>query len=151
MSPEQVGYALLIFSGQRPELAAGESPVVVGLSLGPEHALAHHIAVGLVVIGGDAGAQPVSLIVAAQSAPAGLAFGHQGYARLTGISKKLAQRISVGVLVGNGVERGWNIAAGCLRAPHGLTRQEAAGRQGDALVMEGVGIGNGFFDCRGVI
>jgi hypothetical protein len=65
----EVGDALLVFRSQRPELAAGEGPAVVQFGLSPDHALAQHVAVGLVVVGGDAGAEEVGLDVAAQPCP----------------------------------------------------------------------------------
>jgi hypothetical protein len=140
----EIGDALLVFSSQRPQLAAGEGPVAVGLGLRPDDALAQHVAVGLVVVGGDAGAQPVSLVVAAQGAPVGLALGHQGDARLTGAAVELAERIGVRALVGNGAEGGGNVAAGGLGAPNSFTRRVAAGRDADALVVEDVGAGDSF-------
>ena len=90
-----------------------------------DHALAHHVAVGLVVVGGDAGAQEVSLVVAAQGAPAGFAFGHQGDARLAGAAEELAERIGVGVLVGKCAESGGNVAAGGLGAVNSFSRQRS--------------------------
>ncbi len=95
MSPERLESRFLILRGKRPQLAAGEGPVVMSLSLGPEHALPQHVAVGLVVVRRDAGAQKVSLVVAAQCSPARLAFDHQAYTRLTGGSVELAQGVRV--------------------------------------------------------
>ena len=132
----EIGDALLVFRSQRPQLAAGKGPVVVGLSLSPDHALAEHVAVGLVVVGRDAGAQPVSLIVAAQRAPAGLAFCHQSDTRLPRASVELTQRIGVGVLVRDGIESRRNIATSRLRAVNSFTRCVAARRNGDSLVVE---------------
>src|ERR1035437_2307380 len=126
--------ALLVFGGQRPQLAAREGPMVVSLGLRPKHALAQNVAVGLVVVGGDAGAQPVCLVVAAQSAPVGLALGHQCGARLAGAAKEFAQRIGIGALVWNRTESGGNVTAGSLGAVSRFTRQVASRCKGDALV-----------------
>ena len=45
----------------------------------------------------------------------------------------------------------WYIAAGGLRAPHGFTRNVASRREGDALVVQGGGIGDRFLDRRSFV
>ncbi len=75
-----------------------------GLSLSPEDALAQHIAIGLVVVRRRAGAQPVSLVVAAQRAPVDLALNHQGYARLARIAEEFTEGVGICMLVGERVE-----------------------------------------------
>ena len=147
----EVGDALLVFSSQRPELASGEGPVAVGFSLSPYDALAENVAVGLVVVGGDAGAQPVSLIVAAQGAPTGFAFGHEGDAGLAGAAVELAEPVGIGAFVRNTAEGSGNIAAGGLGAINSFTRGEATGREGDALVVKGSGTCDFLLDLGGLV
>jgi len=101
--------------------------VIVGLSLSPDDSLAEDIAVGLVVVGTDAGTEEVSLVVAAECAPVGFAFGHEREAGLAGGAVELRQGVGVSALVGNGTKGGGDVAAGGLGAPDCFSRDEAAG------------------------
>src|ERR1017187_811147 len=103
--------------------------MIVRFGLAPDHALPQNVAVRLVVIRGDACAQPVSLVIATQCAPASFAFCHEGHARLTRASVELAERVSVCVLVRECIERRWNVAAGRLGAVNSFTRYVASRRE----------------------
>ena len=131
-----VGDALFDFRCQRPHLAAGKLPVAIGFSRTPDDALAHDIAVRLVVIGTGSGAQPVSLVVAFQGSPVCLAFRHKSDAGLASGAIELTERISVGAFVRNSTEGGRNVAAGGLGTVNSFTRGEAARSQGDSLVVQ---------------
>ena len=97
--------------------------------MGKENALSHDVAVGLVVVGGDAGAQPVSLPVAADRGVGNLSLGGESNARLAARHLELADVAGIGCLQRNTAERCRNI--GC-RGPGAIHRgkfDEAAGRR----------------------
>ena len=142
----RAGNALLAFGGQGPQLSAGNGPARVGLRLRVEYALAHDVAVRLVGVRAGAGTQEVSLVVAAHSAPVGLAFGQHGEARLAGRPVELAQRIGVRAFVRNRAESGGNVASRSLGAPHSFTRHEAAWRDADPLVVQNIWAANLLLD-----
>ena len=109
--------------------------------------LAQDVAVRLVVVGGDACAQPVHLVVAGQGHVVELADGLEGQARLASRSLELAHLRRIRMLQWNSGEGRVESAAGGRGAVHGFSRQEAAGgRERDALVAQRFGTGDFLLD-----
>src|SRR5580698_5976131 len=125
-----------ILRGKAPLLTGSKDPAVLRFGLSPKLTLTQHIAVALVVVRGNAGAQPVHLVVAAQSPVVQLAFSHQCKTRLATCTVKLTHRRVVGTFKRNGVEGGIDVRR-CRAIPvHSRSFNKAAiWRKRNALVV----------------
>src|SRR6202035_2583058 len=104
--------------------------------LAPGLALAHGVAIALVVVGGDARREEVSFVIARQLGTLQPALGQHGNPRLAARPKKLRYGALGSAWHGKRVE--WRIDVGTQGSgpAHKFCRQEAAGRNVDTLVVD---------------
>src|SRR6516162_2879536 len=130
-------HAMSGFGNQAPLLAAGKRPATVKCGLGPKLALAHRVAVALVVVGCRSRGKEVHLVVAANLDTAQLALYEHADTRLAPAGLKLRNMSVGGTVKRCRVEGGVDVGSKALRAPHRFCREEAARSKGHALETQG--------------
>src|SRR6266849_225963 len=136
-----VGDALLAFGHQAPHLTGRDRETVFPGHVGPYLPLAKHIAVALAVVGGGAGTEEIPFIIAAHLGAANRGLGQQRGAGLPGSEVVLGHLAQCVVGIRNSGEWCVDVAAGGAIAENRFGRDEAAGCNADALILDGGGAG----------
>src|SRR5581483_5544231 len=142
-----VDHALTGLGCQRPLLASGEDKAISGLGLCPQLALTKYVAVALIVVGGNTGAEPVHFVVATEGPVVQLAFSQQCQTGLTTATIEVADFGVICAFIRDRGKRSVDVSSEGTIVIDGRGFNEAAGwRERDPFEMQHVGILDLLFD-----